>query len=140
MTQENGNGTDTSRDDIADALQTKAEAKQIDKEEQARREGENHKTRMHILNAIAFERQRQIEGEGFDEERDDRLHTPGDLCAAGGCYGFFSRDRVGKSSAMNGSANNAKAWSMAGSWTGSTLRRYADTVLTARVAYCISKP
>ena len=83
---DDGNGTDTSRDDIRDALQTKAEAKQADKEEAARREGENHKTRMHILNAIAFERQRQIEGEGFDEERDDRLHTPGDLCAAGGCY------------------------------------------------------
>ncbi len=86
MTEDKDDGIDTSRADIDDSLETKREAKQADKEEAARREGENHKTRMHILNAIAFERQRQIEGEGFDEERDDLIHTPGDLCAAGACY------------------------------------------------------
>ncbi len=57
-----------------------------DKDDAARREGENHKTRMHILNAIAFERQRQIEAEGFDEKRDDAVHAAGDLSAAGAAY------------------------------------------------------
>ncbi len=86
MTEDKDNGIDTSRANVDDSLETKREAKQIAKEEQARREAENHKQRMHILNAIAFERQRQIEGEGFGEERDDMIHTAGDLCAAGACY------------------------------------------------------
>ncbi|GGJ13984.1 hypothetical protein [Neoroseomonas lacus] len=45
---------------------------------------------MTVIDEIAAERRRQIEGEGWSPERDDSVQSDGQLAAAAGCYALHA--------------------------------------------------